>query len=207
LEIYFVELTDAALNKMAILAKYVRQPIRRDLFLCRNRFGHQFCLLPPRPNCALAACKKTNIALQCKVLFYMENDALMTIFDLLFIALFLGSAISVAAAVYSALRGRRPRAMAILRWLGVCIGAYFGVIILVSLAPPRGVVRVGDNQCWDDWCIAVTDVRRQPATAAVTYVVTLRVSSRARRRAQRERGLHVYMTDDQGRRYEPAPDT
>jgi len=130
----------------------------------------------------------------------------MTIFDLLFIAVFFGAAISLAVAVYSALRGRRPRAIAILRGLGVFIGAYFGVIILVSLASPRRVVSVGENQCWDDWCIAVTDVRRQPANAVVSYVVTFRVSSRARRRAQRERGVHVYMTDDHGRRYEPALD-
>ena len=30
------------------------------------------------------------------------------------------------------------------------------------------------------------------------------VSSRARRRAQRERGLRVYLMDDRGRRFEPA---
>jgi len=130
----------------------------------------------------------------------------MTIFDLLFIAVFFATAISLSVAAYSALRGRRPRAIAILRWLGVYLGAYFGVLILVSLASPRRVVRVGENQCWDDWCIAVTDVRRQPASAVVSYVVTLRVSSRARRRAQRERGVQVYLTDDRGRRYEPALD-
>ena len=103
------------------------------------------------------------MALQYKALCYMENDAPMTIFDLLFIAVFFGAAISLVVAAYSALRGRRPRAIAILRWLGVYLGAYFGVLILVSLASPRRVVRVGENQCWDDWCIAVTDVRRQPA--------------------------------------------
>jgi hypothetical protein len=131
----------------------------------------------------------------------------MTIFDLLFIALFFTVVVLLVAAAVSALRGRRARAIAILSGLGVLIGVYFVILILVSLLSPRRVLNVGVDQCWDDWCIAVTDVRRAPADTFVSYVVTLRVSSRARRRAQRERGVVVYLLDDRDRRYEPVVDT
>ncbi len=38
------------------------------------------------------------------------------------------------------------------------------------------------------------------------YSVNLRLSSRARRVAQRERNLAVYLTDDRGGRYDPVGD-
>jgi len=136
-----------------------------------------------------------------------EDRSPMTIFDLLFIALFFTVVVLLVVAAVSALRGRRVRAITILSRLGILIGVYFVILILVSLLSPRRVLNVGENQCWDDWCIAVTDVRRAPADTVVSYVLTLRISSRARRRAQRERGVVVYLLDDRDRRYEPVVDT
>jgi len=130
----------------------------------------------------------------------------MTIFDLVFVVVFLATVVMLVAAAVAAARRRRASATATLRKLGVFVGVYLGVVILVSLVTPRRVLSVGDDQCWDDWCIAVAKVRRTVTGNAVSYEVTLRVSSRARRRPQRERGVQVYLMDDRGRSYDPLPD-
>jgi hypothetical protein len=130
----------------------------------------------------------------------------VTIFDLLFIVVFLASIVMLILASLAALRRRPARAGATLRRLGIMVGVYIGTVIVVSLLSPRRVLNVGDAQCWDDWCIAVTDLHRSAAEGAQSYEVTLRVSSRARRRAQRERGVHVYPMDDRGRCYDPETD-
>jgi hypothetical protein len=129
----------------------------------------------------------------------------VNIFDLLFIVIFLAAVATVLAAASFAARGQGPRALAIVRKLGMCAGAYLGIVALTSLFWPRTILRVGDPRCFDDWCIAVENATRQPADGGVSYMVTLRVSSRARRIWQREKYVAVYLTDDRGRRYDPAP--
>lgn len=74
---------------------------------------------------------------------------------------------------------------------------------LVSLLSPRRFVDVGDDQCSDDWCIAVTSAGRSPGDTGGAYDVTFRLSSRARRVAQRERFVVAYLRDARGRRYDP----
>jgi hypothetical protein len=129
----------------------------------------------------------------------------MTLFDLLFLVLFLTAGVVLMVAVAAAVRGRRGAAMTWLRRLGLGAGAYFGVVVIVSLASPQRVLGIGDDRCSDDWCIAVTDVRRTPVAAGISYEVTFRLSSRARRVAQRERGVRVYLRDDHGHRHDPNP--
>jgi hypothetical protein len=130
----------------------------------------------------------------------------MTIFDLVFVAMFFAAVATLVLAGFAALRGRRARAIAILRRLGLFSGLYLGIVILVSLLSTRRELHVGDDQCWDDWCMTVTNVKRTPADNPIRYVVTIRISSRAQRVAQRGRGTHVYLMDDRGRRYDPVPD-
>src|SRR5579871_6086640 len=61
----------------------------------------------------------------------------MTIFDLLFIVVFFAVIVMLVLAGVAALRGRRARAIAISRWLGIVAGLYLGIVILVSLISPR----------------------------------------------------------------------
>ena len=82
----------------------------------------------------------------------------MTIFDLLFLASFLVSVITLAAAAYVAMRGRVPRAFSILRvWL-VCAALYLGVSVAVAYAAPQRVIAAGEPWCFDDWCLTVEKV-------------------------------------------------
>ncbi len=129
----------------------------------------------------------------------------MTIFDLLFIVVFFATVITLAVAAVAAVRGRGRQAVAILRNWAIFAAVYFAILMIVSLATPQRVLSIGDDQCSDDWCIAVASAERTPGNAVVSYAVTLRVSSRARRVAQRERGVSVYLVDDRGRHYDPAP--
>jgi hypothetical protein len=76
------------------------------------------------------------------------------------------------------------------------------MVLTAALVRPRRVVKVGEDLCFDDWCIGVADVR----SSGVSYDVNIRVSSRARGRVQRANGASVYMTDGQGRRFDPLLD-
>lgn len=130
----------------------------------------------------------------------------MSIFDLLFITVFFASLITLLAAAVTAIGGRGGRSLRILRIYGICIGIYLGIVVLTSLILPRRILKLGDSRCFDDWCMSVENFRKSRQPTAISYVVTLRLSSRARRITQRENGVAVYLTDDQGRRVDPIPD-
>jgi hypothetical protein len=127
-------------------------------------------------------------------------------FDLLFIAVFLASVVTLLSAAVLAIRGRGADALVRLRTWCICVGAYLAVVVLSSVFWPRTVLEVGEQRCFDDWCIAVENASRQEAQGGVSYLVTLRLSSTALRVTQRENNVVVYLADQSGRRYDPAPD-
>jgi hypothetical protein len=128
---------------------------------------------------------------------------LMNIFEPLFLLLVLVTVITLLTAAVFAVRGKSARAGRILRRLGLGAGVYFAIVIAVSMFNPQRVYRVGDTQCFDDWCIEVVGAQWTSAPAAGRYEVTLRLSNRARRVPMGEKGTVVYLTDAQGRRYDP----
>ena len=132
----------------------------------------------------------------------------MTVFDLIFSGVFFATVIMLTAAAVAALRGRRRRALGLLRGMGVFLTVYLGIVVVTSLVSPRRMIHLKEPQCFDDWCVSVdqVDLNRMPADAAILCTVTLRLYSRARGRPQRENGVLVYVLDDQGRRYGPQED-
>jgi hypothetical protein len=130
----------------------------------------------------------------------------MTLFDLLFLILFLACVGTLFVAGIAALRGRSARSLMILRRLGIVVALYLGAVILVSALSPQRFSMIGTDQCSDDWCIAVQAVHRDTTGAAVAYDVAFRLSSKARRVAQRERFVVVYLRDERGNRYAPLAD-
>jgi hypothetical protein len=131
----------------------------------------------------------------------------MTVFDLLFIVLFLAAVATLATAAVSALRARRARALVLVRRLVCCAAVYVGLVYAATALSKQVVLHTGDPECSDDWCVAVDGVKRTPQGATAEYDVTLRIFSRARRRAQRE-GLatDVYLVDSLWNRYDPIHD-
>ena len=128
----------------------------------------------------------------------------MTIFDLLFIVIVFASAAMLAVVIAAALRGRGSQAVRLLAALGVSLALYLGVIALVALASPPRVMALGQDRCFDDWCVAVEDSARSESPKGAELTVTLRLSNRARRAPQRENGIAVAVVDDEGRRFEAA---
>lgn len=135
-----------------------------------------------------------------------RHNGAMSVFDLLFIAVFLTSAVTLLSAAILALRGRGTGALVLLRRWCICAGAYLGIVVLSSVFWPRKVLEVGERRCFDDWCIGVENASRREAQGGVTYRVTLRLSSSALRVTQRENNVVVYLADPRGRRYDPVPD-
>jgi hypothetical protein len=127
----------------------------------------------------------------------------MTLFDLLFLVFFLAAAGTLIVASVGALRGRRARALALLRRLSIAAAVYFCALLMVSAFTPQRYIAIGDDQCSDDWCIAVQAVHGETTGLGLQYDVTFRLSSRARRVAQRERFVDVYLRGERGREYAP----
>jgi hypothetical protein len=130
----------------------------------------------------------------------------MTLFEPLFLLLVLVTVVTLVTALAFIVRGRFARAARLVRRLVVGAAIYFAIVIAVSLVTPRREFRVGDTQCFDDWCIAVVEAHRAESLPAASYDVTLRLSNRARRMPMGEKGTVVYLTDAQGRRYNPVTD-
>ncbi len=131
----------------------------------------------------------------------------MTIFEPLFLLLAVVTIASLLTALVWLTRGQTARAGRILRRLAAGAGLYFAAVVAVSIVAPRRVHRIGDAQCFDDWCITVAEVQRTPVSSGGSvYGIALKLSSRARRVPMGERGTVVYLTDGQGRRYDPLPD-
>ena len=123
----------------------------------------------------------------------------MTIFDLLFLALLPALAVWLARAFYWTARDEWGRARRLWLELGAAAAVYLSVVVATSVATPRRRLRMGEDQCFDDWCLAAERVTR---VGGEFYAVTLRVSSRAKRVRQREWDAGVRVVDGRGRRYE-----
>jgi hypothetical protein len=129
----------------------------------------------------------------------------MTPFDLVFILVFLTTVLLLGRIAIAAVRGRRAVATRRVLFLVAGLAGYLIVVLLVGLVTPRREVPLGRPQCSDDWCIAVTHASAAPGGRAERRVdVEFQVSSRARRIAQRERFVTVYLRDTAGHRYDPA---
>jgi hypothetical protein len=130
----------------------------------------------------------------------------MTVFDLLFLILSLATACSISAAAWFALRLQFYRAARIVARLLICAAIYFGVVAGTSLMSRRRVMKPSELQCFDDVCVSVSGFRTTTKGDTVEFRVDAQLSSRALRAVQRENNLVMYLSDDQGRRYNPIAD-
>ena len=132
---------------------------------------------------------------------------MMTVYEPLFIALFLAAVITLIVAAIAMFSGQRPRALRLLRRLAVTASVYFAIVLIVAATSTPRVFHVGEPQCFDDWCITVADAKHTSTATAQSWTVTLRVSSRAQRITQKENGAAVYLTDSLHRRFDVPPGT
>jgi hypothetical protein len=130
----------------------------------------------------------------------------MTIFDLLFIVIALATVVILFVSAFIFLRGHPGQAVKLLSIYGIGLLIYIGVVGAVSLASPQRILLLGENRCFDDWCISVDNIARSDSSMGTIYTLTLRMSSRARRISQRENGVAVYIMDAKDRRFEAITD-
>ena len=93
----------------------------------------------------------------------------MNVFDLVFLVLFVTTAVSLVVSGVHAVRGRNAQAMGVLRRIGIGTAIYFGIVIVASLVSARREYKVGDRQCFDDWCVTVESFSRKPAERSMEY--------------------------------------
>ncbi len=131
----------------------------------------------------------------------------MQLFDLIFIACFLSAVAFLLSIGWAFIRRRPAIALRRLAWLCVFAVAYFAVLIAVSLASSQRVLHVGDTRCFDDWCIGVTEAKAAQSIPPGILphgrflLVTIRVSSQAKRVQQSEPSTEVLLLDGNGHQY------
>jgi hypothetical protein len=137
----------------------------------------------------------------------------MSISDLFFLVMVLGTVFGVAWMAIALLRGRFAAAG---RWALGC-GAvwlvYLGAGFAVALGTPQRVLGPGQERCFDDMCFGVARVERvaainkdgrQVRAAGVFYAVTVTTTNRGRGRTQKENGAEASLMDAAGERYLPV---
>jgi len=122
-----------------------------------------------------------------------------------FIVALLATVFSVVGALLAFATRRPDVGVRRLRGLGIGVVAYMALVTSVSLFSTHLMIAPGEDQCSDDWCIAVADVTTRESGDDLIHDVTFRLSSRARVRPQRERFVIAYLLDGTGRRFDAEP--
>ena len=107
-----------------------------------------------------------------------------------------------------ALRKRRL-AVRLSRGLAIYAGLYALLLIGFSLLSPQRILSMHEVRCFDDWCAAVERVEQRPAIGSLQahgsfFLVTLTISSQAKRIRQRALDAAVSLLDEHGNRYFPS---
>jgi hypothetical protein len=135
----------------------------------------------------------------------------MNIFDLVFlfsVLLIILGLIGFLAALLTR-RGRLARRLG--TGLVGYVLLYALALVTVSLSSPQHVLAMGEVRCFDEWCAAVQQVRQAPSIGNVKpqqasfTLVTLQVSSQAKRISQRALDAGVYLLDSSGAHYDISP--
>ena len=120
----------------------------------------------------------------------------MTLFELIFIVLFLGTAIGCFFALF--LRRIVP-SRSILFGLASVWAVYLLILAVTDALSSPKVFKVGEQQCFDEMCFSVVDAKTMPPqtfhpshnVTGAPYVITVRATSHSRGRAQAEGGLRA----------------
>ena len=137
---------------------------------------------------------------------------IMTIFDFVLILAVLGCVLALFFLCYFLVRRQWSRVKLVLVVLGSFLVLYATILLSVSLLGSQRVLAMQQDRCFDDWCLSVERVAQQSAigdspkiyTARGTfYLVTVRISSKARAITQRALDAQVYLLDAKSQRYDP----
>ena len=136
----------------------------------------------------------------------------MNVRELLMVGLLGWTVLGGIGMVISLLRGERAKALRGLKWVAVVWVIYLAVLVGVSLKEPQRVMALGQEQCYDEMCFAVTGVEEVPRFLGKNEAgdgshlvrVTVRVRNTARGKTQAEGLIRAYLVDGQGRQWEES---
>jgi hypothetical protein len=120
--------------------------------------------------------------------------------------------VGVAMSAVRARRGVEGERGRVRRGVTAIVGAWFlymAALLGVSLGQRQRVVAMGQEQCYDDMCFAVTKAEDVPRFLGANGIgdgsrlvrVTVVVRNRGRGKTQAEKAISAYLVDAQGRRW------
>ena len=132
----------------------------------------------------------------------------MNLRELLLLALVGWTAIGAVGVTISLVRRERAKALRHLGWIAGVWAAYLAVLVAVSLHQPQKTVAIGQDQCYDEMCFAVTGVEQVPGflihDGSRLLRVSVRITNHAHGRTESEKLIRAYLVDAQGRRWEES---
>ena len=132
----------------------------------------------------------------------------MSLRELLLIALVGWTAIGAIGVTISLVRGERAKGLRHLGWIAGVWATYLAVLMAFSLLQPQKTVAMGQDQCYDEMCFAVTGVEELPGflihDGSRLVRISVRITNHARGRTESEKLIRAYLVDGQGRRWEQS---
>jgi hypothetical protein len=135
----------------------------------------------------------------------------MSIFELLLLAMALGTVIAFVTIVIGMLRRQWIFVRQLLGSLLFVWILYLTVGAIIAISTPQRIVAIGSERCFDEMCFSVTGFRRAPriegggsVTLAhgIFYILDVRVSSKSLGRSQHETGRKAMLIDAGGHVYD-----
>lgn len=128
--------------------------------------------------------------------------------ELLLLVLVSWTAIGVIGVTISLLRHERAKAVRHSLWIVAVWAVYMAILMTASLTQPQKVVAIGQDQCFDEMCFAVTGVQELPGyliqDGSRLIRVSVRISNHGKQKMQSEKLIQAYLIDKQGRRWEES---
>jgi hypothetical protein len=125
--------------------------------------------------------------------------------ELLLLVLAGWTAVGAAGITISLVRQERRKAVRHSLWIVGVWAIYMAVLVGVSLTQPQRVVALGQDQCFEDMCFAVTGVQELPGyliqDGSRLLRVSVRISNHSKEKRQSDKRIQAYLIDKQGRQW------
>ena len=113
--------------------------------------------------------------------------------------------VGAAGITISLVKRERAKALRNSVWVVVVWAVYMAVVVGASRTQPQKIVALGQDQCFDTMCFAVTEVQELPEfqiqDGSRLIRVSVRISNRDNDKKQNHARLRAYLVDKQGRQW------
>lgn len=129
----------------------------------------------------------------------------MNFWELLVFVLAGWTAVGAVGVTVSLVKREHAKALQNFMWIVAVWAVYMTVLVATSQTQPQKIVALGQDQCFDDMCFAVTEAQELPGfqvqDGSRLVRVSVRISNRGKEKKQSESRLRAYLVDKQGRQW------